>query len=293
MNKKNFFITLFIYFITFYFSLESFNYNDLVSLTQTFFENNEIKIKNYTLFNPDDILSPEQKNKIMEMIKTQYNRLSLSIFIFIINSLDNKENIDNYCSSLLLNIDQYLQRKNKKYMVSIFSKEDKKYYLKAHRDLFNRYSQNDCNSIVKGEEGDDGLISNFTEGEYINYFTNFFKRIEFQYDNNEAEYDDDEERYYTQDDDLDNIFEEDIDEKKRENEINNEKNRDNQEKNDYMHKKEKNNFGKIIVISMVILIILYFIYYILKRRKKVLLLKNKEKYFYFDTEMNDNEYKFI
>ena len=120
MNKKNFFITLFIYFITFYFSLESFNYNDLVSLTQTFFENNEIKIKNYTLFNPDDILSPEQKNKIMEMLKTQYNRLSLSIFIFIINSLDNKENIDNYCSSLLQNIDQYLQRKNKKYMISIF-----------------------------------------------------------------------------------------------------------------------------------------------------------------------------
>ena len=56
----------------------------------------------------------------MEIIKIQYNRLSLSIFIFIINSLDNKENIDNYCSSLLQNIDQYLQRKNKKYMISIF-----------------------------------------------------------------------------------------------------------------------------------------------------------------------------
>ena len=50
MNKKNFFI-------------ESFNYNDLVALTKTFFENKDNKIKNFTFFNPDFILSPEQKIK--------------------------------------------------------------------------------------------------------------------------------------------------------------------------------------------------------------------------------------
>lgn len=279
----------FIFIINLFLSQEATTLDDLKKMTNDFFSpKTNISDKNYSLFNPDKIMSDEVESAVLDRIELTYGRLKLGNFVYVIKNIDDKTKIAEYCEELLKIIEKNVIRQYQKFLVSIFSKDDEAYLLKAHHYLLPHYDSTDCKNVLDGEEGQPGPISNFTKGNYANYFNNFLNRMEFQYDNNNAEYYDDDERYSPQDYDID---EDDVN--PREEELNNDKNRDPNRKNDYMDKEEENYLGKIIIFIIIIFVALFIAIYCIRTRKKIQQLKREKKYFGGGKEMNDSDYNMI
>jgi hypothetical protein len=287
MEKKTL-IILYVLFLNIFLSQEATSLDDLKKMTNDFFSSNASD-KNYSVFNPDKIMTDDVAAVVLDRVELTYGRLKLGNFLYVINSLDDKTKIAEYCEELLKIVEKNVIRQYQKFLVSIFSKNDETYLLKAHHYLLPHYDSTDCKNVLEGEEGQQGPISNFTKGNYANYFNNFMNRMEIQYDNNNAEYYDDDESYHPQDHDID----EDEVINPREEELNNEKNRDPERKNDYMDKEEESYLGRIIIYTIILFVALFIAIYCIRTRKKLQQLKREKKYFGGGEEMNDNTYNMI